>query len=162
MKGQCLVEKLRWVKLPAVLVACLFGSALLVSCTDIRDYDGTWHGTIVKNQYLRLGFDSSSEVTLQVTAIDSGSLEGYFTLLPGSDSTSGFQDATLIPVEQASNDSIGDLQFDGDPIATYLFFAAPVDTSEASAMVIISAHAGDKMEMRLLRYDLYGVFRLTR
>ena len=162
MLGQCLVEKLRRATPSVIFITGVLAFPALGGCTDIRDYDGTWHGSIVQNQYLRKGFDSSSEVTLHVTKIDRGSLVGYFTLEPGSDSTSGFQDATLIPVEQANNDSIGDLHFDGDPIATYLFFASPVDTTEASAMVIISAHSGKKMEMRLLRHDLYGIFRLTR
>ena len=146
----------RWTTL-GVLMATL----LATGCTDLRDYTGTWRGNIVRNSYLRQGFDSDTSVVLTVDSIDRSTLIGHLTLSPSQDSTSGF-DATLIPVVQAENDALGDMDFDGDPLSTYIFFIAPVDTSEASALVVLSAHSGDRMEMRILRHDLYGVFKLKR
>lgn len=146
----------RWTTL-GVLMATL----LAAGCTDLRDYTGTWRGNIVRNSYLRHGFDSDTSVVLTVDSIDRSTLIGHLTLSPSQDSTSGF-DATLIPVVQAENDALGDMDFDGDPLSTYIFFIAPVDTSEASALVVLSAHSGDRMEMRILRHDLYGVFKLKR
>lgn len=135
---------------------------LTPGCTDLRDYTGTWKGNIVRSEYLRHGFDSDTSAVLTIDAIDRSTLEGRLTITPAQAATSGFQDALLHPVEGAENDALGDMDFDGDPLATYLFFVSPVDTSEASALVILSAHSGDSMEMRILRHDLYGVFKLKK
>ncbi len=139
----------------------LLTTLLSASCTDLRDYTGTWRGNIVRSSYLRHGFDSETSAVLTVVSIDRSTLTGHLQLTPSQDSTSGF-DATLIPVMEAENDALGDMSFDGDPLATYIFFVAPVDTNEASALVILSAHSRDRMEMRILRHDLYGVFNLSK
>ena len=159
MPGQSLHRIFTLTRSRALMVTlCVLSSA----CTDIREYVGVWTGNIVSNEYLRHNLDSSTQVTLTIDRIDRGSLEGRISLTPSQTITSGFTDATLIPVSDARNDVLGDLSFDGDPIATYLFFAAPDDPDEEHAMVLISAHSGERMEMRLLRHDLYGVFRLRR
>jgi hypothetical protein len=144
-----------------VFAGVLVTTLLTVGCTDVRDYTGIWRGNIVRSEYLRHGFDSDTSVELTVVSIDRSTMTGHLRLTPSQDSTSGF-DATLIPVVEAENDALGDMDFDGDPLATYIFFVSPVDTSEASALVILSAHSGDRMEMRILRHDLYGVFKLKK
>jgi hypothetical protein len=141
-----------------LLAAALLGGG----CTDLRDYTGVWSGNIVRTQYLRHGFDSDTTAVLTIDSIDRSTLTGRLTVTPAQANTSGFQDATLLPVVEAENDALGDMDFDGDPLSTYIFFVSPVDTNEASALVILSAHAGDRMEMRILRHDLYGVFKLRK
>ena len=133
-----------------------------LGCTDIRDYEGTWTGPIVTNPTLREGFEPSTTATLVVTRIDRSELEGWVTLGPAQDITAGFTDATLIPVSRAGSDVLGDLSFDGDPIATYLFYLEPDDPAEEHATVLISAHPGKHIEMRIFRRDLYGVFRMSK
>ncbi len=135
--------------------------SLVTGCTDLRDYTGVWRGNIVRNQYLRNGFDSDTSVELTITSINRSSLVGHLRLSPAQQSTSGF-DATLIPVVEANNDALGELDFDGDPLSTYIFFVPAVDTAEASALVILSTHFGDRIELRVLRHDLYGVFKLKK
>lgn len=147
-------------KRPVLLLWAL--PLLAAGCTDLRDYTGTWEGNIVRSEYLRTGFNSDTSAVLTIDAIDRSTLQGRLTVTPDQAATSGFQDAVLVPVEGAENDALGSMDFDGDPLATYLFFVSPVDTSEASALVILSAHSGDRMEMRILRHDLYGVFKLTK
>jgi hypothetical protein len=144
-----------------IYVGMVLAALLPSGCTDLRDYTGTWQGNIVRSSYLRQGFDSDTSAVLTIESIDRSTLIGHLELTPVQDSTSGF-DATLIPVVEAENDALGDMSFDGDPLSTYLFFVAPVDTAEASALVILSAHAGDRIEMRILRHDLYGVFKLSK
>lgn len=131
-------------------------------CTDLREYDGTWTGSIVTNPYLRQGFTSDTKLTLVVEKIDRGSLSGRLTVSPSQPATSGFTDAPLISLEHASNDVIGDISFEGEPLATYLFWVAPDNPAEGHALVMISAHPKHRMQLRVLRHDLYGVFRLTR
>jgi hypothetical protein len=109
-----------------------------------------------------VGFDGNTEITVVIDRIDKSTLEGRITLGPGQAATAGFTDATLVPVEAARNDVLGDLSFDGDPLSTYLFFIAPDDPAEQHAMVLISAHPGDRLEIRVLRNDLYGIFKLSR
>ena len=139
-------------------------SLLVISpgCNDLRDYAGTWKGAIVINPYLRQGFESDTRLTLVVTKIDRSTLVGSLTVGPSQTITSGFTDAPLFPVERASNDVIGDLSFEGQPLATYLFWVAPDDPAEGHALVMISAHPKERMQVRILRHDLYGVFRLAR
>lgn len=144
-----------------VSLGILVATLLVAGCTDLRDYTGTWRGNIVRSEYLRHGFDSDTSVVLTVESIDRSTMTGHLRLTPSQDSTSGF-DATLIPVVEAENDALGDMDFDGDPLSTYIFFVPAADTSEASALVILSAHSGDRMEMRILRHDLYGVFKLRK
>jgi len=144
-----------------VSLGILVSTLLLAGCTDLRDYTGVWRGNIVRSEYLRQGFDSDTNAVLTVVSIDRSTLTGHLQLTPNQDATSGF-DATLIPVVEAENDALGDMDFDGDPLSTYIFFVPAVDTNEASALVILSAHSGDRMEMRILRHDLYGVFRLQK
>jgi len=144
-----------------VTLGILAATLLASGCTDVRDYSGTWRGNIIRSEYLRHGFDSDTSVVLTIDKIDRSTLIGHLTLTPSQDSTAGF-DATLIPVVEAENDALGNMDFDGDPLSTYIFFVTPVDTSEASALVILSAHYGDRMELRILRHDLYGVFKLRK
>ncbi|MDY0002775.1 MAG: hypothetical protein RBU30_15870 [Polyangia bacterium] len=145
----------RWVLALALILA-------LCGCTDLRDYDGAWTGGIVINPYLRLGFESDTRLTLAVDRIDRGSLSGRMTLGPPQAATAGFTDVPLVPIEQSTNDVLGDLTFEGEPLATYLFWAMPDDPSEGHALVIVSAHPKRTLQVRILRRDLYGVFRLNR
>jgi len=143
-----------------ILVSTLLASN--AGCTDIRDYEGTWTGGIVTNPTLRDGFDANTLITLEISRIDRSDMDGRVTLGPAQDVTAGFTDATLIPVSRAGSDVLGDLTFDGDPIATYLFHLAPDDPDEEHATVLISAHPNHRLEVRIFRHDLYGVFRLRR
>ncbi len=158
-------NKLRRRIFPRAVIPALLSTTILalsaVGCTDLRDYTGVWRGNIVRSNYLRHGFDSDTSAVLTVTSIDRSTMAGHLKLTPIQDATSGF-DATLIPVLEAENDALGDMDFDGDPLSTYIFFVPAVDTAEASALVILSAHSGDRMEMRILRHDLYGVFKLKK
>ncbi len=144
------------------LLVLLPGLLPVTACTDIRDYEGTWTGSIVTNSTLREGFSANTEITLQIDEIDRSDLVGTLTVGPSQEATAGFTDATLIPMSRAGNDVLGDLSFDGDPIATYLFHVAPDDPTEEHATVLISAHPDQRMEVRIFRYDLYGVFRMRR
>lgn len=145
-----------------MLLLLIIGVALSPSCTDIRDYEGTWTGDIEPNPSLREGLSGSTSMTLTISQIDRGALVGRISVGPPQVATAGFTDATLIPMSAAHADALGDLQFEGDPIATYLFSIAPDDPAEEHATVVISAHPDKRVEVRLLRYDLYGVFRLRK
>lgn len=145
-----------------VVLILLSSGALSPSCTDIRDYKGTWTGHIEPNPSLREGLSGSTSMTLVISRIDRGALEGRITIAPSQADTAGFTDATLIPMTASRADALGDIQFDGDPIATYLFSIAPDDPEEEHATLVISAHPDKRIQVRLIRYDLYGLFRLRR
>ena len=156
-------QRLQTIRREAVGSTLLLLLTGLVGCTDVRDYTGTWQGSIVTNQYLRRGLKSGTQAQLVIEHIDRSTLTGFFTLIPSSgSSTAGFTDATLIPDVEAGNDVLGDLEFDGDPLSTYIFYARPDDPGEDHAMLILSAHSGDELQLRILRHDLYGYFRLRR
>lgn len=162
MPGQCLrKETLPGALWPHLLLTILLLGAL-PGCTDIRDYTGTWSGQIEQQVDLRQGLDEDTTITLTISQMDRSSLTGRVTITPGSGQVGAFTDAELVPVDKARNDVLGGLSFDGDPIGTYLAFIAPDDPAEDHALVLISAHTDKRLEVRVIRHDLYGVFKLSR
>lgn len=135
---------------------------ILAGCTDIRDYEGTWTGSIVTNPHQRKGFEAHTVITLEVDKIDRSRLVGRLTVAPSQSATEGFTAAPLVVVDRADNDALGDMSFDGDPLATYLFWLTPDDPLEEHALAIVSVHPKRHIQVRILRHDLYGVFRLER
>jgi hypothetical protein len=131
-------------------------------CTDVRDYAGTWTGTVVGSSHLRRGFDSGTPISVTITRMDKTAIAGRLTIPASGAGMAAFTDAELQPIEAARNDVLGELSFDGDPLATYLYFVAPDDPAEDHALVLVSAHAGQRLELRVMRHDLYGLFRLSR
>ena len=147
---------------PGILLAVGLGLLAATGCADVRDYKGTWTGTVVSSTHLRRGFDSGTPLTITLTRIDKTSIEGRVTIPASAAGLAAFTDAELQPLEAARNDVLGELTFAGDPLATYLYFIAPDDPAEEHALVLVSAHAGERLELRVLRHDLYGIFRLSR
>jgi hypothetical protein len=94
--------------------------------------------------------------------MDRTSIAGRLTIPASAGGRAGFTDAELQPIEAARNDVFGELTFAGDPLATYLYFIAPDDPAEDHALVLVSAHSGERLELRVMRHDLYGIFRLKR
>jgi hypothetical protein len=146
----------------AVLVALALLGAAAPGCTDVRGYTGTWTGDIVSSAHLRRGFDPTTRLTLTITHLDKTSLEGRLTIPPSTGGTAAFTDVARVPLETTRNDVLGDLRYDGDPLATTFHFIEPDDPADDHALVLVSAYAGDRVEVRVLRHDLYGVFRLSR
>jgi len=142
------------------LVGLLLVSAV-ISCTDIRDFDGTWTGPRVgDNPVLNTGFAESATATLAIADVDLNRFRATLT-------TSGdeFRDAAIQELPAAEADSLAELTFNtGQPARIYVTLVAATD-GLGDATAFVSLHREDRVELRLVRggqNPLYGIFFLER
>jgi hypothetical protein len=135
------------------LVAVTF---LATACDDLRDFAGTWQGSIVSDPVLQKGFAADSRLDAVITSATRHDVDLALGL-PGQDARVRFS-----PIERASADALGSLRLDDDPLRTYLGFVRP--PGQEAYLVVVSLYPHEQIDVRLIRGpdDAYGVFALTR
>jgi hypothetical protein len=66
------------------------------------------------------------------------------------------------PIRHASDDVLGDMRLDGEPLRTFLGFLRPA--AGQPYLTVVSLFAEDRIDVRLIRGpdEAYGVFSLRR
>ena len=128
---------------------------LLVGCSDLRDFHGTWSGPRVGDASpLRVGVQDGNAM-LAIDAIDAHSLTARLTvdgLLP---------ETAIASLDGAEADVLAGITFSGAPLRVFLAFA-PVPGG-GDALVVIALYDDRRIEVRLLRggaAPLYGIYAL--
>jgi hypothetical protein len=130
------------------------------ACVDIRDYESRWRGAIVPEAVVRQGFTANVTVDpLELTNVD---LQGLTARLTTSDGK--FKAADLTSVVKFSADNLASLDFDGNPLRSYLLYARlSAEPTACPAQMVISLFSDDHVELRVIRgNDLFGIFSLRR
>jgi hypothetical protein len=134
---------------------------IVIGCTDVRDFEGTWTGPRVGDDpVLRAGFDESSTATLAIDDVDLNRFRATLT-------TSGdeFTGAPIQELPAIEADSLAELTFEtGQPARIYVTLVSAGD-DQGDATAFISLHREDRVELRLVRggaVPLYGIFFLAR
>jgi hypothetical protein len=128
---------------------------LLVGCSDLRDFHGTWSGPRVGDaKALRVGVQDGNAM-LAIDAIDAHSLTARLTvdgLLP---------ETAIASLDGAEADVLAGITFSGAPLRVFLAFT-PVPGG-GDALVVIALYDDRRIEVRLLRggaAPLYGIYAL--
>ena len=139
-------------RIPLVIAALL----LAAGCEDIRRFEGTWVGPVSADPAHQHGFTSTSFLRATVGPVSRTSIELSMEL-PEAGTSVPFD-----PIRHASDDVLGDLRLDGEPLRTYLGFLRT--TGAQPFLAVVSLFAEDRIDVRLIRGpdDAYGVFSLRR
>ncbi len=148
---------------PGLFSVTLIGLIAAASgCTDLRSYAGTWHGPIVAESAVRLGFAAKTQVSSLI--LEDVSLTTLRATLSTSDGR--FDTVSLTRFLKAASDNLASMTFDNNPLESYLLFGSPQGprgSDEPPALVVISLFPDEKVQLRVLRgNDLFGVFHLER
>jgi hypothetical protein len=137
---------------PLVLIALL----LAAGCEDIRRFEGTWVGPVSSDPAHQQGFGGTAFLRATVTRASRTAIEASIEL-PQAGTSVRFE-----PIRHASDDALGNLRLEGEPLRTFLGFLRPADGS--SYLAVMSLFAEDRIDVRLIRGpdDAYGVFSLRR
>lgn len=138
--------------LPAALMLTL---ALAAGCEDLRRFSGDWVGTVSPDPALQLGFGPGA--ALRARVLSAGRHEIQLTVdLPGTGPL------PFAPIRHASNDTLGDLRLDGEPLRSYLGYLEP--TGAPPFLTVVSLFPDDRIDVRIIRgpAEVYGVFSLRR
>lgn len=129
---------------------------LLVACSDLRDFRGTWSGHRTGDAVLQVAVPDS-DATLSIDSVDSHGLQARLAI-------DGLMPETQIAsLRAAEADVLAGITFGGSPLRVYLAFAAMPD-GRGDALVVVSLHDERRVELRILRggaAELYGVFAMT-
>jgi hypothetical protein len=136
----------------AALVLVVLASA---GCEDIRRFEGSWAGPVSADPAHRAGFAADATLRAELAAVSRRALAGMLDV-PG-EGPLPFQ-----PIQHASDDVLGELRLDGDPLRTFLGYLRPA--SGESYLAVVSLYAEDQVQVRIIRgpADTYGVFLLQR
>jgi hypothetical protein len=141
-----------------VRVSLAFILALVVAagCEDIRRFDGEWQGDVSKDPAHQQGFGGGASLHASVTAVSRRKID-LTVRLPQQLSPLVFQ-----PIHHASDDALGELRLEGEPLRTFLGYLQP--TGEQPYLTVVSLFAEDRIDIRLIRGpdEAYGVFSLKR
>jgi hypothetical protein len=128
---------------------------LMLGCTDVRDFRGTWQGVRVgESSVLRVG--AGDAATLAIDTIDAHGLTARLTV----DGLLGETPLESLPGAEA--DALANMTFSGSPLRVYLAFA-PIADGGGDALVLIALYDDQRVEVRLLRSGvrpLYAIFAL--
>lgn len=142
------------------LLIALAAGAGSAACVDIREYEAKWRGAIVPETAVRQGF--TTDVTVDPLELTNVDLQGLTARLTTSDDK--FKAADLTSVVKFSADTLASLDFDGNPLRSYLLYARlSSEPTGCPAQMVISLFSDDHVELRVIRgNDLFGVFSLQR
>lgn len=138
------------------LVALLLGCAVAqLGCGDLRDFGGTYKGTIVKGSFVRSCFSDMVCAILRfdpdkAVASDAGMGEAPNTL---TTSDGVFAQTVLEPVRGLANDHLSLLDFPGPQrLRNYLLLARPLSgpLTGRDVFVVISLLASEDVEVRVI------------
>jgi hypothetical protein len=134
------------------------GALLLVAggCEDLRQFTGLWSGPISGDPAHQHGFGAQAVLEANVGSVTRSSLDLNLTL-PGRAEALRFE-----PIRHATDDALGDMRLDEEPLRTYLGYVKPPD--EEAYLTVVSLFAEDRIDVRLIRgpEEAYGVFTLRR
>ena len=139
-------------RVPLVAIAAF----LLGGCEDIRRFEGVWVGPVSADPAHQQGFGGSAFLRATVGPVSRTAIDLSIEL-PQAGTSVRFE-----PIRHASDDVLGDLRLDGEPLRTFLGFLRPADGS--SYLAVVSLFAEDRIDVRLIRGpdEAYGVFSLRR
>lgn len=143
---RCYRDDVRWATLVLVLVAC----------SDLRDFRGTWSGPRVGDARPLAVNVRDGNAILSIDRVDSHGLAARLEvdgLVP---------ETPIASIEGAEADVLAGITFSGAPLRVYLAFA-PVPDGRGDALAIIALFDDRRVEVRLLRggaTPLYGIFAL--
>lgn len=138
----------------AALALALIVVALGSSCEDLRQFSGTWAGSVSDDPALRRGFAAGASIRAQVDTVSRAHV-ALTVDLPDAGPPLAF-----LPIQGAIGDALGQIHMMGDPLRTYLGYLAPPD--EQPYLTVVSLYADDRIEVRVIRgpEEVYGVFEL--
>jgi hypothetical protein len=146
----------QWSRCHALVIAGVVICAL-AACTDVRDYQGLWHGPRVGDApALGVGIAGSATATLDITTIDEHGLSGTLAV-DGVMVGSPFQS-----VAGAEADALAGTTFTGSPLRVYFAFA-DADDGKGQALVLVALFQSRRVDVRVLRgapAQIYAVFSL--
>ncbi len=119
--------------------------AVVVACTDIRDYQGQWHGArIGDGSALDVGVGSAATATLAIASIDENGLAGTLAI----DGVMASSPIASLPGAEA--DALAGTTFTGSPLRVYFAFAG-VDDGSGQALVLVALFPSRRVDVRVLR-----------
>jgi hypothetical protein len=129
----------------------------LAACTDVRDFEGVWHGPrIGSSPVVTVGVGSNATATLTIVTVDDHGLSAGLAVdgvMAGS---------TFVSVPGAEADALAATTFTGSPLRVYFAFA-DVDDGDGQALVLVALFQSRRVDIRVLRggnSPIYGVFTL--
>jgi hypothetical protein len=129
---------------------------LLVGCSDLRDFHGTWSGPRVGDATpLKVGVQDG-DATLAIDAIDTHGLMARLTV------DGLITETPIASLEGAEADVLAGITFSGAPLRVYLAFT-PVPDRGGDALVVVALYDDRRVEVRLLRggsAPLYGIYAM--
>jgi hypothetical protein len=141
----------------ALLLALTLASSLLAGCNDLRDFRGTWQGSLMSNEaVLRQGMADNAVANLEIIALDRHGLRARLDI-------GGVAYGEIVSVPGAEADVLATMTFNNAPLRVYLCFA-PMQSGDA-AVVLISLFDDSRIELRVIRggspaTSIYAVFGL--
>jgi hypothetical protein len=128
---------------------------LAAGCEDIRRFEADWAGTVSADPAHRQGFPENAPMRVTIGAVSRRGLEATIVLPPEAP-------LPFLPIAHASDDALGDLRLEGEPLRTFLGFLRP-PTGEPY-LVVVSLFSEDRIDVRVIRGpdEAYGVFALYR
>lgn len=130
---------------------------LLLGCSDLRDFRGTWRGHRVGAADALHQNVAGTSAELSIATIDGHEFAATLTV------DQLMTAAPLASMPGAEADALAGLTFGGDPLRVYLAFAPIVD-GLGDALVVVALFDDRRIEVRVLRggaHPLYGIFALS-
>jgi hypothetical protein len=143
---------------PSALLAAVCTALALLSvagCEDIRRLEGEWSGPVSGDPAHRQGFSADALMRATVSTVSRRAIEMTIELPP--EAPLRFQ-----PIRHATDDVLGDMRLDGEPLRTFLGYLRPA-TGEPF-LAVVSLFSEDRIDVRIIRGpdETYGVFALRR
>jgi hypothetical protein len=137
-------------------LATALALVLAAGCEDIRRFEGVWVGPVSADPAHQQGFGAAAFLRATVGPVSRTSIELSMEL-PQAGASVPFE-----PIRHASDDALGDLRLDGEPLRTFLGFLRPAGVQPYLA--VVSLFAEERIDVRLIRGpdEAYGVFSLRR
>jgi hypothetical protein len=141
------------VRVPVGLTLLLL---LAAGCEDIRRFEGVWVGPVSADPAHQQGFSQEAFLRANIGTVSRTAIDLTIDL-PQANTALRFE-----PIRHATDDALGDLRLDGEPLRTFLGFLRP-PTGEPY-LAVVSLFAEDRVDVRIIRGpdEAYGVFTLKR
>jgi hypothetical protein len=130
----------------------LLGAA---GCEDIRRLEGEWSGPVSADPAHRQGFSADAMMRATVKTVSRRAIEMTIELPPEGP-------LPFLPIRHATDDVLGDMRLDGEPLRTFLGYLRPA--AGEPFLAVVSLFSEDRIDVRIIRGpdETYGVFPLRR